>query len=31
MFIKTTLKDSDKVKRVRNYVFKYNLYMYFLI
>ena len=31
MFIKTILKDSEKVKRIRNYVLKCNLYMYFLI
>ena len=30
-FIKTTLKDSKKVKRIRNYVLKCNLYLYFLI
>ena len=29
--IKTTFKDSDKVKRIRNYVSKHNRYMYFLI
>ena len=31
MFIKATLKDSRKVRRIRNYVSKWNLYMYFLI
>ena len=31
MFIKTTLKDSIKVRRIRNYVSKWNLYLYFLI
>ena len=31
MFIKTTFKDSKKVKRTRNYVLKYNQYLYFLI
>ena len=31
MFIKTTIKDLGKVKRVRNYVSKSNLYLYFLI
>ena len=31
MFIKTTVKDSQKVKRIRNYVSKCNLYLYFLI
>ena len=30
MFIKTILKDSRKVKRIRNYVSKWNLYLYFL-
>ena len=25
MFIKTTFKDSEKVKRIRNYVLKCNL------
>ena len=29
--IKKTFKDSKKVKRIRNYVFKCNLYLYFLI
>ena len=28
MFIKTVFKDSEKVKRIRNYVLKYNLYLY---
>ena len=31
MFIKTTFKDSKKVKRIRNYVLKCNLYLYFFI
>ena len=31
MFIKTMFKDSRKVKRIRNYVSKCNLYLYFLI
>ena len=31
MFIKTIFKDSRKVKRIRNYVSKCNLYLYFLI
>ena len=31
MFIKTTFKDSKKVKRIRNYVLKCNLYLYFMI
>ena len=31
MFIKTTLKGSRKVRRIRNYVSKWNLYLYFLI
>ena len=31
MFIKTIFKDSKKVKRIRNSVPKYNLYLYFLI
>ena len=30
-FIKRTFKDSEKVKRIRNYVLKCNLYLYFLI
>ena len=30
-FIKTILKDSRKVRRIRNYVSKWNLYLYFLI
>ena len=30
MFIKTILKDSRKVTRIRNYVWKWNLYLYFL-
>ena len=31
MFIKIILKDSIKVARIRNYVSKWNLYLYFLI
>ena len=31
IFIKKTLKDSKKVRRIRNYVLKCNLYLYFLI
>ena len=31
MFIKTITKDSRKVKRIRNYVSKSNLYVYFLM
>ena len=31
MFIKTTFKGSRKVKRIRNYVLKFNLYLFFLI
>ena len=32
MFIKTIIKDSIKVKRIRNYVLsKCNLYLYFWI
>ena len=31
MFIETIFKDSIKVKRIRNYVSKCNLYPYFLI
>ena len=31
IFIKTNFKDSEKVKRIRNYVLKWNLYLYFLI
>ena len=31
IFIKTTFKVSKKVKRIRNYVLKCNLYLYFLI
>ena len=31
MFIKTIIKDSKKVKRIRNYVLKCSLYLYFLI
>ena len=31
MFIKNTFKDSKTVKRTRNYEFKCNLYLYFLV
>ena len=31
IFIKTTFKNQKKVKRIRNYALKYNLYLYFLI
>ena len=31
IFIGTTFKDSNKVKRNRNYALKCNLYLYFLI
>ena len=31
IFIRTTFKDSNKVKRIRNYALKYNLFLYFLI
>ena len=31
MFIKTIFENSKKVKIIRNYVLKYNLYLYFLI
>ena len=31
MFIQTTFKDSKKIKRIRNYVLKCNLHLYFLI
>ena len=31
MFIKTILKDSRKVKRISDYVSKWNLYLHFLI
>ena len=30
MFVKTTFKDSQKVKRIRKCVLKCNLYLYFL-
>ena len=30
-FIKTTFNDSKKVKIIRNYVLKCNLYLYFLM
>ena len=31
IFVKKIYKDSIKVKRIRNYVSKFNLYLYFLI
>ena len=31
MFIKTIIKDPRKNKRIRNYVSKSNLYLYFLM
>ena len=31
VLIKVILKDSRKVRRIRNYVSKWNLYLYFLI
>ena len=31
MFIKRIIKDPIKVKRIRNYVSKSNLYLYFLM
>ena len=31
MFIKTTFEDSNKVKKIRNYVLIWNQYLYFLI
>ena len=31
MFIKTTFKHSNEIKRVTNYVSKYNVYWYFFI
>ena len=31
MFIQTITKDSRKAKRIRNYVSKSNLYVYFLM
>ena len=31
MFIKKILKDSRKVRKIGNYVSKWNLYLYFLI
>ena len=31
MIIKRIFKDSTEVKRIRNYVLKCNLYLYFLI
>ena len=31
MFLITIFKDPRKVKRIRNYVSKYNLYLYLLI
>ena len=30
-FIRTIIKNSKKVKRIRNYVSKSNLYLYFLM
>ena len=30
-FIKTITKDSRKVKRIKNYISKSNLYVYFLM
>ena len=30
MFIKTILKDSGKVRRIRNYVSKWKLYIYYI-
>ena len=29
IFITTIFKDAEKVKRIRNYVSKYNLWLYF--
>ena len=29
IFIKTIFKDAEKVKRIRNYLSKYNLWLYF--
>ena len=31
MFIKTITKDARKVKRIKNYVSKSNIYVYFLM
>ena len=31
MFIKTILKDSRKIRTIRNYGSKWKLYLYFLI
>ena len=31
MFVKAIFKDSKKVERIRNYLLKCNLYLYFLI
>ena len=31
MIIKTIIRDSGKVKIIRNYVSKYDLYLYFLL
>ena len=31
MFIKTTFKDPKEVKRIRNYLSKWDLYLHFLI
>ena len=31
MFIKTIFKNSGKVKRIRNYLSNWNIYLYFLV
>ena len=31
IFMKTTFTDSKKIKRIRKYVSKSNLYLYFLV
>ena len=31
MFIEKAFRGSKKIKRISNYVFKYSLYLYFLI
>ena len=31
ILIKKNLKDSNEVERIRNYVLKWNLYLYFFI
>ena len=31
MLIKSTIQDSKKSNRIRNYVLKYSLYLYFVI